>query len=228
MILRQQYCYVPDPGPDNFPNPDFFRSLLNSINDNTKSPLYPGSKWFAAISLESNGNTSQVELTQSVLSQIEGTWNTFAQSRPFEYQFVADAFAATFEGEAQFAQLLTIFAGLAIVIACLGLFGIIIYTIEQRTKEIGIRKVVGAGIWHIAVLLSKDHTKLILASILVGIPVAVVLMQNWLDDFLYRVTMSPYIFVGTGLSVIALALMISGYHTIRAAKSNPVDVIKDE
>lgn len=192
------------------------------------SPIYAGDKKFVAIAFAPNDGMSKIALVQGVLDRVEKRWSGFAASRPFEYHFVDDAFVANFENQSQFAQVLSVFAGLAIMIAFLGLFGIIIHTVEQRTKEIGVRKVVGASIWHILILLSKGHIKLILISILVGVPISFLLMENWLGDFTYRITMSPPVFILTGLCVILLALAISIYHGIRAAQANPVDTLRDQ
>ncbi|WP_456460765.1 ABC transporter permease [Reichenbachiella sp.] len=170
---------------------------------------------------------SSTQLTQ-ILNTIELKWQEFVSDRPFEYLFVDEAFAANFQAEQNFLEVLSIFSSLAILIASLGLLGIIIYAIEQRTKEIGIRKIVGANVWQIAVLLSKQHAKLILASIVLSVPLTWFMMQQWLEDFEYRIDISPFVFLVSGLAILSLTLAISGFHSVKAGFSNPVDAIKDE
>jgi putative ABC transport system permease protein len=104
----------------------------------------------------------------------------------------------------------------------------IIYAMEQRTKEIGIRKISGASVWDILKLISTGYTKLILISFLFGAPLAYWIMKQWLADFAYRITPSPWIFFIAGISTLILAILITSYHSIKAALTNPVDVLKDE
>jgi putative ABC transport system permease protein len=104
----------------------------------------------------------------------------------------------------------------------------IIYALEQRTKEIGIRKVSGASAWNILVLISKGYTRLIIIAFLLGAPLAYWMMKIWLQDFAYRITPSLWIFVTTGLGILFIAILITSYHSIKAALTNPVDVLKDE
>jgi putative ABC transport system permease protein len=141
---------------------------------------------------------------------------------------VDDAFAETFKGQQQFGKVLTVMASLAILIAGLGLLGMIIYTLEQRTKEIGIRKVSGASAWNILTLISQGYTKLILVAFVISAPLSYWMMQQWLQDFAFRVTPSWWIFLLAGLGTLAIAVVITGYHSIKAAQTNPVDVLKDE
>jgi putative ABC transport system permease protein len=119
-------------------------------------------------------------------------------------------------------------AVLAILIASLGLLGMIIYALEQRTKEIGIRKVSGASVWDILKLVSKGYTRLILIAFIIGAPFSYWLMQKWLSEFAYRITPSIWIFILTGVSTLLTAIFITSYHSMKAALTNPVDVLKDE
>jgi putative ABC transport system permease protein len=145
-----------------------------------------------------------------------------------DYSFVDQAFAETFRTQEQFGNVLTVMATLAIMIASLGLLGMIIYALEQRTKEIGIRKVSGASVWDILKLISRGYTKLIVVAFLIGAPFSYWLMQQWLKDFAYKITPSFWIFAVTGLSTLLVAILITSYHSVKAALTNPVDVLKDE
>jgi putative ABC transport system permease protein len=168
------------------------------------------------------------EAWQRTLEETTALWNVYAGDSPFQYEFVDQAFAETFKTQASFGKALSVMATLAILIASLGLLGMIIYTLEQRTKEIGIRKVSGASVWDILKLISKGYTRLIMVAFVMGAPFSYWLMQQWLSDFAYRITPSLWIFVITGLSTLLIAMLITSYHAVKAALTNPVDVLKDE
>jgi putative ABC transport system permease protein len=165
---------------------------------------------------------------ESSLTQLKSLWKDHAGDTPFDYEFVDQAFAETFKSQQQFGTVLTVMATLAILIAGLGLLGMIIYALEQRTKEIGIRKVSGATVWDILRLISQGYTKLIGIAFLLGAPFSYWLMQQWLKDFAYRITPSFWIFIATGFSVLVVAILITSYHSLKAAMTNPVKVLKDE
>lgn len=205
-----------------------YRGLRGTIDSfalfHLESGLYDSGLHYLILST----NTQSFEQTSDLLTAIQSTWEKFVNGRPMEFQFVDESFAADFREEQNFMKVLSLFSGLALLIASLGLLGIIIYTIEQRTKEIGIRKIVGANVWQIAVLLSKEHTKLILGSIILSVPLTWYMMQQWLEDFEYRIQISPFVFVVSGIAILSLTLAISGFHSIKAGFSNPVDAIRDE
>ena len=134
----------------------------------------------------------------------------------------------TFATQQRFGNVLIVMASLAILIASLGLLGMIIYTLEQRTKEIGIRKVSGASAFNILTLISRDYTRLILIAFIIGAPLAWWMMSQWLKDFAYRIDMPIWIFAVAGLGTLLTAILITGYHSLKAALLNPVDVLKDE
>lgn len=138
------------------------------------------------------------------------------------------AFAETFRSQQQFGTVLTLMAVLAIIIASLGLLGMIIYGLEQRTKEIGIRKVAGASVWNILTMISRDYARLIVVAFVIGAPLSYALMQQWLNTFAYKVTPSWWLFALTGVSAMVAAMLIICYHSLKAARANPVDVLKDE
>jgi len=145
---------------------------------------------------------------------------------PFDYIFADESYAQKFKEEQRSGLLAALFAGLTIFISCLGLFGLASYMAENRIKEIGVRKVLGASVISIATLLSKDFVKLVLVSILIASPVAWFAMSSWLKGFSYRIAPSPWIFVGAGLLSIFIALITISYQAIRAATANPVKSLR--
>jgi putative ABC transport system permease protein len=165
---------------------------------------------------------------ETTISQLNTLWKVHAGDSPFQYEFVDQAFAETFKTQRQFGKVLTVMASLAILIACLGLLGIIIYSLEQRSKEIGIRKVSGASVWNILTLISKGYTKLIVLAFVIGAPLSYWMMQQWLKDFAYRIAPSPLIFVLVGSGILILAILITSYHSVKAAMMNPMEVLRDE
>jgi putative ABC transport system permease protein len=167
-------------------------------------------------------------MTNSTIEQVNQLWKIHAGDVPFQYEFVDEAFAQTFKTHEQFGSVLTVLAALAIVIACLGLLGMIIYSLEQRSKEIGIRKVSGASVWNIFTMISQGYTKLIAIAFVIGAPVAYWMMGLWLKDFSYRITPSLWVFVFVGLGTLVVAILITSYHSVKAALMNPVDVLRDE
>ncbi len=147
---------------------------------------------------------------------------------PFEYKFVDDQFNQMFLSEMLISKLSRVFAALAILISCLGLFGLAAYTAERRTKEIGVRKVLGAGVSEIAALLSKDFLKLVLGACVIAFPVAWLVMHNWLQNYQYRITIGWWIFVIAGFVAILIALITVSFQAIKAAVANPVESLRAE
>ena len=125
-------------------------------------------------------------------------------------------------------MILAVFSFLTILIASLGLFGLSSFTVETRTKEIGVRKVLGAGIMEITAMIIKEFVLLILISIIIAFPVAYYMMKNWLQDYTYRTNLSVWIFILFGLGILILAILIVSLHTFRAGNANPVDSIQQE
>ncbi len=155
-------------------------------------------------------------------------WNAIDPSRPLDFYYLEDAFDAQYRAEEQLSDIFSSFTVFAIVIACLGLFGMASYTAEQRTKEIGIRKVLGASVPGVVALLSRDFVKLIIIANLVAWPVAYWAMHVWLKNFAYRTGIALWIFVLTGLAALGIALLTVSYQSIRAALSDPVRSLKYE
>ncbi len=164
----------------------------------------------------------------ATLSQIEGVWKQLAPHRLFIYSFLDEDFNKQYESDFRFRQIFTTFSVLAIFIACLGLLGLATYTAEQRTKEIGIRKVLGANIGSIVGLLSKDFIKLVLIAIVVATPLAWYVMNRWLEGFAYQVTIQWWIFLISGVLAVIVALVTISFQSVKAAMMNPVNSLKSE
>jgi putative ABC transport system permease protein len=162
------------------------------------------------------------------ISFIESTWKQFIKTRPFEFRFLDEDFNKLYESEIRFGRVLDVFSGLSIAMACLGLVGLSTYSAKQRKKEIGVRKVLGAGTGQIASLLILDILKPISIAILVSTPIAWMMMNAWLQDFAYHISISGWIFLMTGLLIISIAILSVSFQVIRAAIANPVHSLRSE
>jgi putative ABC transport system permease protein len=164
----------------------------------------------------------------TLINQVESKWNSMVPGQPFSYTFMDNDFNNLYQAEQQTGKLFVSFAVFAIFIACLGLFGLVTYAAEQRTKEIGIRKVLGAGVSGIVAMLSKDFAKLVLIASLIAFPVAWWIMNRWLQDFAYRITISWWVFIVASLAAICIALITVSFQAIKAAIANPVKSLRTE
>ncbi|MDX1531526.1 MAG: FtsX-like permease family protein, partial [Rhodothermales bacterium] len=162
------------------------------------------------------------------LDHVRDTWKAFASGYAFEYQFLDEDFDRAYRAEEQLVQRFGFFAAVAIFIACLGLFGLAAYTAQQRTKEIGVRKVLGASVANVVVLISKDFARLVLVALLVATPLAYLAMDRWLEGFAYRVGIGPGVFVLAGAAALAIAFLTVSYHAVRAATADPVQALRSE
>ncbi|ULQ54453.1 ABC transporter permease [Flavihumibacter fluvii] len=165
---------------------------------------------------------------KSTLAAITAVWKKFAPATPIRYNFMDESFARMYSDVQRMGVILTSFAILAISIACLGLFALSAFMAEQRTKEVGIRKVLGATIANITAMLSKDFLKLVLAAIVIASPIAWWAMSKWLQDFVYRVDMKWWVFAGSAMIAIIIALVTISFQSIKAALANPVKSLKSE
>ena len=163
-----------------------------------------------------------------IVAAIKSKYNAFFPGNLFDDYFIDDHFNALYKNDQLFGKVFALFAAFAICIACLGLLGLSLFTTAQRTKEIGVRKVLGASSSSIVFLLSKDFMRLIVLSFLVATPVAWYTMNTWLQGFAYRTTMSWWIFPGAGLLSIAIALGTVSFQTVRAASKNPAISLRSE
>jgi putative ABC transport system permease protein len=163
-----------------------------------------------------------------LLASLKQQWNSFSPAAPFSYSFLDDRFEHVYVGEQKIEQALTLFSSLTIFIACLGLFGLATYTAEQRTKEIGVRKVLGASVGSVVALLSRDFIKLILIALVLASPVAWWGMHQWLKDFAYKVAIDWWIFALAGLLAVSIALLTVSFQSIKAALTNPIKSLRSE
>jgi putative ABC transport system permease protein len=164
----------------------------------------------------------------SALATIKDTWQKFLPELPYQYTFLDENFAKLYEAEQRQGTIFIIFACLAIFIACLGLFGLSAFSITQRVKEIGVRKVLGANVSTIVALLSKDFLKLVLIAAIISFPVAWYAMHNWLQDFAYRINIQWWVFVVAGILAALIALITVSFQAIKAALANPVKSLRTE
>lgn len=165
---------------------------------------------------------------QSDLATIKEVYNKVAPVYPFEYSFLDQKFDKIYKNDLRQQTILSVFSGLAIFIACLGLFGLASFTATKRTKEIGVRKVLGSSTQNIVMLLSKDLLKPIIIAIIIAIPLGYYAMDNWLQNFAYRTTLHWWIFVLAAVITIAIALVTVSLKAIKAAIANPVESLRSE
>ena len=162
------------------------------------------------------------------MTNLEGAWKKYFPETPLDYTFLDDNFDKLYESEQKQATLFTVFACVAIFIACLGLFGLSAFAISQRIKEIGVRKVLGASISNIVMLLSKDFIKLVIIAFVIASPVAWHVMHNWLQDFEYRINISWWIFIAAGFLAVIIALGTISFQAVKAAIANRVKSLRTE
>uniref|UniRef100_UPI004049E96D ABC transporter permease n=1 Tax=Fulvivirga sp. TaxID=1931237 RepID=UPI004049E96D len=165
---------------------------------------------------------------KEVLDFAESKWPMLNSTLPFDYSFIDESIALMYESENRLLLMSTIFSGVAIVIACLGLFGIVSYNVEKRKKEIGIRKVLGASIYSIVKLMSTRFASLILIGFIISVPVGLYYLNDWLSGFAYHIEISPMVFVITIIAVLAVAMITVSAKTIQAGLANPVNVLKED
>ena len=165
---------------------------------------------------------------KQLVSQVEKEWTKLAPSYPFSYKFLDESFNNMYRAEQRAGQVALSFSVLAIVIACLGLFGLASFMAEQRTKEIGVRKVLGASMNNIVSMLSRDFLRLVLVSAVFAIPLSWFIMHRWLENFAYRVNISWWVFVLAAILALLIALVTISFQTVKAALTNPVDSLRSE
>jgi putative ABC transport system permease protein len=165
---------------------------------------------------------------QQIIAGIEQQWKILASGEPFEYSFLDQDFDRLFRSEMRLRNIFTVFSSLAIFIACLGLFALAAFTTEQRTKEIGVRKALGATVFSLTILLSKEFTRLVLIAIFPAVVLGWYVADWWLKDFTYRIELSPFLFLGSALGAVVIAWITVSYQSIKAASSNPVHSLRYE
>ncbi|MBC7774144.1 MAG: FtsX-like permease family protein, partial [Phycisphaerae bacterium] len=187
----------------------------------------------AFFKLEPNQTTSimarlEAGKQRETIQRVQQFYTAFNPGYPFEYSFLNDDFQKQYATENRVSALSKYFAGLAILLSCLGLFGLATFTAEQRTKEIGVRKVLGASVGSVVALLSKDFLKLVVLAILIASPVAYYFMQHWLANFAYRVDIQWWVFVAAALAAVVVAFLTVSFQSLRAALANPVESLRSE
>jgi putative ABC transport system permease protein len=197
-----------------------FKSLYDRL-ESTVIQIFPGAYWKVAVKF----NAADVG---NMLNGVETVWNKFSPSHPFEYRFLDDSFSTMYRSEDKLRSLLWVFTCMAIFVGCLGLFGLASFAAEKRRKEIGIRKVLGAGIRGLVILLTREFVQLVLIAMVIASPIAFWAMSEWLQDFPYRISISFWIFISAGLVTIFISLLTVGFQALKAAFVNPVNSLRAE
>ena len=209
--------------------------IIGIINDFVSNDVYTMAQkpvYFTTAKTDEFGHYLYIRLKhgdiQSSLQTVEAVVKRFDPNRPFEYKFMDEEFGRKFKSNLLVGKLAGLFAALAIFISCLGLYGLIAFSAEQRTREIGIRKVLGATVWDIVVLLGRNFILLTAISIVTAIPLAYWMMYQWLQSYEYRIGMSWWVFAASGMLVIMIAMFTVSFQAIKAAMANPVEAIKSK
>jgi putative ABC transport system permease protein len=168
------------------------------------------------------------ESISNTLNRIENTWKELESQHPFNYSFLDDTFNRFYRTEQRLGEIFMAFALITIFIACLGLFGLASFSTEQRTKEIGIRKVLGASASRIVLLLSRDFTRWVIFANVIAWPTSYLVMRSWLSNFAYRIDLSLWIFIISGFLALFIALVTVSFRTFKAASINPADSLRYE
>jgi putative ABC transport system permease protein len=183
--------------------------------------IYPSANWKVAVKMKSAN-------LQSSVSQVKKVWDQFSPEYPMDFKFMDENFDKMYKSEEKLMTLVWLFTAIAIFVGCLGLFGLSTYAAERRTKEIGIRKVLGASVNGIVFMLSKDFLKLVMIALLIASPIAWYFMNQWLQDFAYRIVINWWVFGMAAIVVLLIAVLTVSTQAIRAALSNPVRAIRSE
>lgn len=164
----------------------------------------------------------------AIIESVKTRFKSFFPGNPFDYFFLEDRYAEQYKSDRQFGQTFSLFAGLAIFVSCLGLLGLASFVTNQRTKEIGIRKVSGAGVGNILALLTKDFMRPILISFLIATPLTWFVLQKWLDNYAFRISLTAWLFIGPVILILVVALLTITTQTLKAANANPVKALRTE
>lgn len=194
-------------------------------------PIEPVMMWFAPANKGTMYNVFvkvQTKHLAKSLTFVKKTWETLQPQYPYQGEFLNQRFARAYAADQRRGQIFLIFSGLAVFIACLGLFGLASFTTHQRTKEIGIRKVLGASGSQMMVLLSRGFVRLVVIASFIAFPLAYYLMNQWLQNFAYRTSLHWSVFVGAGLATFVIALFTTSFQSLKTAQVNPAEILKDE
>jgi ABC-type antimicrobial peptide transport system permease subunit len=165
---------------------------------------------------------------RETINRVQALYQSYNPGYQFDYKFLDEDFQTQYVAEQRVALLSRYFAGITIVISCLGLFGLAAFTAERRRKEIGIRKVLGSSEFRIVYLLSSDFTKLVFTAIVIAIPAAYLITKYWLDSFAYRINLEPWYFFSAGLAALLITWLTVGVQAVKAASANPIKALKYE
>jgi putative ABC transport system permease protein len=206
--------------------------VVGVVNDyhqvSLKQALDPTIFYCTAYAAEFYSLKVNTENLSQTVETIRAAWIKAFPGNPFEYFFLDDYFNQQYENEQKFGRLFTTFSAFAILVGCIGLFGLSAFTANQRTKEIGIRKVLGSTVNGIFILLSREYVRLVFISVVLAVPLEYVVMKRWIESFPYRTNITLGVFVIAGLSVLIISLLTISYQTLRAAHTNPVDSLRYE
>jgi len=219
--------YTPDLGSE---NPEYF-TIIGVVKDFHFSPFR---EEIESLSLHLGDRAESLAIKleagsfSNAIAGIESVWNKVAPGQPFDYYFMEDSFNDTYQSEQRLGRIFFIFTSLSILIACLGLFGLAAFNAEKRTKEIGVRKVLGASVSQISYRLTMDFLKLVGIGILISLPVGWYAMSKWLEDFSYRIEIGWWVFLLAALLAIIISILTVSYQSIKAAIVNPVNSLHTE
>jgi putative ABC transport system permease protein len=200
---------------------DFHNLPLHVPSEPVVLRLSPNANWYMSVKI-------QAENLSETVAAIENIWKRFTNGWPFVYEFMDEAYDRMYKSELRMNNLFRTFSAIAIFLSCLGLFGLASFTAERRTKEIGIRKVLGASVSEVAGLLTKDFAKCVLLANIIAWPVAYFSMKKWLENFAYRTDLGLGVFIAASLAAFCIALLTVSYQSIKAATANPVDALRYE
>lgn len=208
--------------------PGYVRGVVKDFNfQSLRNPIKP-----VVLFPSPYGNTLMVKITGNhipeTISFLQEKWKTLVPDRPFEYRFLDDDYNKLYQNELRLGKIMNIFASIAIILACIGLFGLSAYSAQQRVKEIGVRKVLGATVSNIVFVLSKDFIKLAFIAALIAFPIAWWAMHKWLQRYEYRISIEWWVFVATALATLLIALLTVSFQAVKAAWSNPVKNLRTE
>ncbi|MCB0497161.1 MAG: ABC transporter permease [Cyclobacteriaceae bacterium] len=195
----------------------------NSIKEEIRPLMIRFGEKGSSLAIRFNGKSYS-----DVINKAQEEWDKLVPDEPFEYSFMSDEFDAQFRSEQRLMQFFSLLTGLAIFIACLGLFGLTAFTAEQRTKEIGIRKALGASVWQINTLLTREFNKLVIIAFALAIFPVYYLMSGWLNNFAYRVSMGIWVFVMGGIVSLVISWVTVSFQAQKAARANPMEALKYE
>jgi putative ABC transport system permease protein len=216
------------------PDPEFYSEIAGVMKDFNYNSLHDEIRPFMLAYSQNESMFSHLIVAtdsknyQALLQKIKAIWQKDFPAVPFEYTFLDDEVQKQYETEITLSRIINSFTLMAIIISCLGLFGLAAFSAEQRRKEIGVRKVLGASIFNLTTLLSSDFLKLVAIAIVIATPVAWWAMSKWLQSFAYRIDISWWMFAIAGLVAVLIALVTVSFQSIKAAIANPVKSLRSE